>query len=443
MLAHGQRRFRQAHILGAHDLVGLGVLQHPVLVDACLMREGVLADDRLVVLDGEARDARDQAACLHDPCRIDAGRIGHDVVAHAHGHDDFFQRGVARALAQPVDRALDLAGACGDGCQRIGGRHAQIVMAVGRDRDRVDARHALFQHADDIGALTGGRVAHCVGDIDRASPCLDGGLDRGHQEIPVGAGGVLGAPLHIDAHGFGVGDRGLDLLEHLVPRHLQLVFHVQIRGRDEGVDARLLGVFDGAVGPVDIAQRRARQPADHRILDDLGDLGHRFEITLRGNGEARLDNVDAHLVQQARDLQLFGQGHGGAGGLFPIAHGGVEDLYAILIGHGFGLVCHRSIPFDLCLLQGSGRRVSGTPPRAAPQNPAPSEADKKKEPAKWQGEGLLSRQGSDVRARLHRDKYTRPLVNEKQQSQRPATILTNRVRRGMSGSFGKAEETDV
>ncbi len=39
--------------LRGHDLVGLGVLQHPVLVDAALVREGVPADDRLVVLDRE------------------------------------------------------------------------------------------------------------------------------------------------------------------------------------------------------------------------------------------------------------------------------------------------------------------------------------------------------------------------------------------------------
>src|SRR6478735_5647850 len=41
--------------LGIHDLVGPRVLQHPVLVDAGLVREGVRADDGLVRLNHVAR----------------------------------------------------------------------------------------------------------------------------------------------------------------------------------------------------------------------------------------------------------------------------------------------------------------------------------------------------------------------------------------------------
>ena len=44
-----------AHVLGAHDLVGLAVLQHAVLVDPGLVRERVGADDRLVGLHRDSR----------------------------------------------------------------------------------------------------------------------------------------------------------------------------------------------------------------------------------------------------------------------------------------------------------------------------------------------------------------------------------------------------
>jgi hypothetical protein len=47
------------------------------------------------------------------------------------------------------------------------------------------------------------------------------------------------------------------------------------------------------------------------------------------------------------------------------------------------------------LLIGFGRRVR-IPPRAAPRNPAPSEADKKKQPDRWPG-----RSGDDGGAHLH------------------------------------------
>ena len=50
MLAHDQRGLLHADVAGHHDLVGLGVLEHAVLVDAALVGEGIAADDRLVVL---------------------------------------------------------------------------------------------------------------------------------------------------------------------------------------------------------------------------------------------------------------------------------------------------------------------------------------------------------------------------------------------------------
>ena len=57
MLAHDQRGFLQADALRRHDLEGLGMLEHAVLMNAALMREGIPPDDRLVVLDGECSDA--------------------------------------------------------------------------------------------------------------------------------------------------------------------------------------------------------------------------------------------------------------------------------------------------------------------------------------------------------------------------------------------------
>jgi len=62
VLAEHEVRAREADVLGAHDLVGRVVLQHPVLVDPGLVREGVLAHDGLVAGNRHAGDAREQAA---------------------------------------------------------------------------------------------------------------------------------------------------------------------------------------------------------------------------------------------------------------------------------------------------------------------------------------------------------------------------------------------
>src|SRR3546814_1291150 len=58
MLAEHQRRLGQPDRFRRHDFVGAGELQHAVLMDAGLVREGVGADDRLVRLHREPRNRR-------------------------------------------------------------------------------------------------------------------------------------------------------------------------------------------------------------------------------------------------------------------------------------------------------------------------------------------------------------------------------------------------
>ena len=84
------------------------MLQHAVLVDAGFMGEGVRADDGLVRLHRETGDGGDQARGAGDHLGIDAGRERQGVMAGAQAHDDLLKRSVARALAEPVDRAFDL-----------------------------------------------------------------------------------------------------------------------------------------------------------------------------------------------------------------------------------------------------------------------------------------------------------------------------------------------
>ena len=70
MLAHDKIGGALANIFRAHDLIGLGVLQHAILMDAAFMRKGILADNCFIVLDWEARDAADHFGSHHQACRI-------------------------------------------------------------------------------------------------------------------------------------------------------------------------------------------------------------------------------------------------------------------------------------------------------------------------------------------------------------------------------------
>ncbi len=307
------------------------------LVDAGLVREGVLADDRLVVLHREARDVRHLAADRHDLGGVDAGAVRHDVVAHAHRHHHLFQRGVAGALAQAVDRALDLPGAGLDGGQAVRRRHAEVVVAVRRPDDLVRAWHLFTQHPDQLGAFLGRGVADGVGDVDRRGAGLDGDLEDPPEVVVLGPGGVHRRPLHVVAEVAGVGDGLVDPLGHLVLVQRGDVA-VQRRGADEGVDARASGVLHRLPAAVDVAVMGAGQAADDGVLGQAGDLADRLEIALGGDREARLDDVDAHLVEHLGDLQLLVQRHRGAGRLLAVAQGRVEDQDAVLarvgsIGH--------------------------------------------------------------------------------------------------------------
>ena len=99
------------------------------------MRERVATDDRLVRLDRVAGEARDEAARARDLARDDAGVQADVRLARVQQHHDLLERRVARALADPVDRALDLARARLDAGERVRDREPEVVVAVDRQDD--------------------------------------------------------------------------------------------------------------------------------------------------------------------------------------------------------------------------------------------------------------------------------------------------------------------
>ena len=86
---------------------------------------------------------------------------------------------------------------------------------------------------------------------------------------------------------------------------------------------------------VDVLLAGARQPEDDRLRHRVGDPPHGLEVALRRGREAGLDDVDAELLELARDHQLLLDVHGRARRLLAVAQRGVEDLYSV----------HRGSPF--------------------------------------------------------------------------------------------------
>ena len=227
--------------------------------------------------------------------------------------------------------------------------------------------------ADEVGALARRGVADGVGDVDRRRAGLDRDLDHPAEIVVLGPRRVHRRPLHVVAEVARVRHRLVDPLGHLV--HVEVRDRpVQRRGADEGVDARPLRVPHRLPAAVDVLEVGAGEAADHRVLRHLRDAAHRLEVAVRGDREARLDDVDAHLVEERRDLQLLLERHGGAGRLLAVAEGGVEDEDAVLSG-----VAGRSSMLILGL-RGFLRRVRLSSERAR-RTRARSEAAKQKQPA--------------------------------------------------------------
>ena len=71
-----------------------------------------------------------------------AGVVRQAILPDAQRHHDLFERRVAGALADAVDRALDLPHAALDGREAVGDRQPEVVVAVRAEDRLVGVRHA-------------------------------------------------------------------------------------------------------------------------------------------------------------------------------------------------------------------------------------------------------------------------------------------------------------
>lgn len=352
VLAQHEARVGNAHVLRPHDLVGVAVPEHAVLVDARLVGERVVAHDRLVALHALAGELAEQARGRIQLARVDARVQAKVRAAHLERHHDLLERGVARALADAVDRALDLARAGLDRGQAVGGGQAEVVVAVGREHHRLGAAHVRAQEREALRDLGRRHVADRVGRVER-------GRARGHhraehlgEELRLGAHRVLGRELHLVAQPARAFHRRARGIHHLLARQSELVLAVQRAGRDEHVDARAPGALERARGAVDVAVLAARERAHRGAAQRARDARDRGEIVGRGRGEARFEHVHAQRFQRLRQAQLGRRVHREARRLLAIAQRGVEDAHAPGGGRagrgswiGFGVV-HRWLRWE-------------------------------------------------------------------------------------------------
>ena len=232
-----------------------------------------------------------------------------EVLARPHRHHDLLERAVAGALADAIDRALDLAGAGADGSQGVGDGHAEVVVAVDRQYDLVDVGDVVLEVPDQRRELTRYGVTDGIGDVDRRCPRLDRRFDDLGEEPRLGARGVFGRELDVVAEVTCPRYFVTRAADDLALCHSQLVLAVDLAGGQKDVDARPGGVTNGIPGSFDVAAGCPCQPRDDRSFDLAGDGRDCFEIAGRGDREAGFDDVHAEFGEGAGELELLLDAH--------------------------------------------------------------------------------------------------------------------------------------
>src|SRR5579871_135658 len=317
-----------AHVARIHDLVGGALFEDAILMNAAGVSEGVGAHDGFVGLDQDAGPAADHPARFIDLLSDDAGLAIVEVAARLHRHDDLFQAGVSGPLADAVDGTLHLARPTPHRCQGVRDRQAQVVVAVRADDGFVYVWNVFHDITDQIAVLFGGGIAGRVGDIDDRCARLDDRFDHLAEVLFVGAARILQEVLYVIHIGAGVLDRLYASLHRLLAAEAQFVLEVAVGDPQPGMDTGANGLLERLARHIDVLAYRPRQTAHRAVLDEAADGLDGLEVTRRGDGKSRLDDVHAEALQLPGDLQFLLDIQGSPRRLLPIAQCGVKDKNA-------------------------------------------------------------------------------------------------------------------
>jgi hypothetical protein len=332
VLAEHEIRARQADVLRTHDLVRRSMTQHAVLMDAGFVCERVLADDRFVARYRHPGDLRDETARRIQARRVDVGRDAEKALARLDGHRDFLERAIARALADPVDRAFDLSSASTHCRKAVRHGHPEIVVTVNRQDDLVDAADVLLQIGEDFVKLLRHGIADRIRNVHCGGAGRDHGLDNLRQEFELGARGIFRGELDVLAQAACELHAVHGSADDFILRHVELVFAMDRARGEEHVDARLGSILKRLPSLFDILAIATCEARDDRALHFLRNPVDGLPIAARGDREPRFDDVDAQLRQRLRNSQLLGLRHAAPRRLFAVAQRRIEDQYAIRVG---------------------------------------------------------------------------------------------------------------
>src|SRR5690606_2523863 len=176
-------------------LVGLHVLQYPVLVDTGGVGKGIAAYDCLVGLHGHVHEAGDHAARGVDVLRVDVC-IEAAILVTLERHHHLLERSVAGSFADTIDGHLYLTGTVDHTREGVGSGHSQVLVTVGGE-DRILHVDIVDQVADLGTILVREAVTGGIGDIHHSSSCVHHRLYHTGQVLIVCTSRILSIELLI------------------------------------------------------------------------------------------------------------------------------------------------------------------------------------------------------------------------------------------------------
>ena len=177
-----------------------------------------------------------------------------------------------------------------------------------------------------MGELGGHGIAYGVGNVDGGGAGFDGGLDDLGEELGFGAGCVFWGKFDVVDEGFGEGDAFAGEAKDFFAGFFEFELSVDCGGGEEDVDAGAgASGFEGGGGGFDVAGQAAGEAGDDGAVDLGGDFVDGLEIAVANDGETGFDDVHIDACELSGDFEFFAKVHAGAGALFAVAEGGVED----------------------------------------------------------------------------------------------------------------------
>ena len=193
-------------------------------------------------------------------------------------------------------------------------------------RCSVQLGHVGVERLENLHVLDWRCVADRVGNVDRRGAC---GKRRAHNfghKLGTRTGRIFAREFDVGNLRTRIGNRVACLLEHLLGRHPQFVFHVQIAGGDKDVEAWRFGVFKCLPRGVDIGLLRAIERSDRAAAHMLGDEANALDLARGGDRKASLDDVHAEALKLARNLQLLLGVQADPRRLLTVTQGGIKNL---------------------------------------------------------------------------------------------------------------------